>query len=424
MQRAVRLQTRKNPASRAGLVKKAARKAAVPDTPRPVDPLDTDFYLLDELLTAKERAVRDKVRAFSDAEVVPVINEYWEKAQFPFALIPKIAKLGIAGATIKGYGCPGMSPLAAGLMAQELSRGDGSISTFFGVHSGLAMTSIAYLGNAAQRRRWLPPMARMEKIGAFALTEAQHGSDSLLLETSAVRKGEHWVINGEKKWIGNGSIADVLVVWARDAETDQVGAFLVERGSPGFRAEVMTGKIAKRAVWQAELTFKNVKVPLENRLAKSHSFKDTAKVLTATRSAVGWEAIGHALACYEAALAYAKEREQFGKPIASFQLVQSKLARMLSELTAMQLICFRLAQLSAEHKMTAAMASMAKMNNAKKARWIAASARDILGGVGILLENHVARHQADMEAVFTYEGTDSIQSLIIGKEITGSQAFA
>jgi len=317
-----------------------------------------------------------------------------------------------------------MSPLAAGLMAQELARGDGSVCTFFGVHSGLAMTSIAYLGNEAQRRRWLPAMARLEKIGAFALTEPDHGSDSLMLETSATRKGDNWVLNGQKKWIGNGSIADVVVVWARDAETEQVGGFLVERGAPGFRAEVMTGKTSKRAVWQAELTFKNVKVPLENRLAKSHSFEDTARVLTATRSAVGWEALGHALACYEAALAYAKEREQFGKPLASFQLVQSKLSRMLAELTAMQLICFRLAQLSAERKMTAAMASMAKMNNAKKARWIASSARDILGGVGILLENHVARHQADMEAVFTYEGTDSIQSLIIGKEITGSQAFA
>ena len=358
-----------------------------------------------------------------EAEVKPVINDYWEKAEFPFELIPKLAKLGVAGAGIKGYGCPGLSPLATGLLAMEIARGDGSVGTFFGVHSGLAMTSIAKLGSPAQRQKWLPPMARMEKIGAFALTEPAHGSDSLLLETSARRDGDSWVIDGGKKWIGNGSIADVLVVWARD-DDGKVGGFLVEKGTLGFSSEVMTGKIAKRAVWQAELRFEGVRVPLENRLARSNSFKDTGAVLTATRAGVAWEALGHALACYEAALAYATEREQFGKPLAKFQLVQAKLARMLTELTLMQLLCFRLAELSAEGRLTPAMASMGKMNNARKARWIAAQARDILGGVGILLENEVARHQADLEAVYTYEGTDHIQTLILGKEITGEQAFA
>jgi glutaryl-CoA dehydrogenase len=231
------------------------------------------------------------------------------------------------------------------------------------------------------------------------------------------------VLDGSKKWIGNGSFADLLVVWARD-EAGDVGGFIVERPVEGLKSEVITGKTAKRAVWQAELELKGVEVPFENRLAKSDSFKDTGKVLTATRYGVAWEALGHSLACYEAALAYAKDRDQFGKPLAGFQLVQDKLAWMLAEITAMQLICWRLSALAAERKITPGMASMAKMNNARKARWIAAQARDILGGNGILLENHVARHQADLEAVFTYEGTDSIQALIIGKEITGEQAFA
>jgi glutaryl-CoA dehydrogenase len=313
--------------------------------------------------------------------------------------------------------------MATGLVGMELARGDGSISTFYGVHSSLAMGSIAMLGSAAQKRRWLPAMAALEKIGAFALTEPDHGSDSLLLETSARRQGDHWVINGTKRWIGNGSFADLLVVWARDEEND-VGGFVVERPVKGLKSEVITGKTAKRAVWQAELEFKDVEVPLENRLAGSKTFRDTGRVLTATRYGVAWEALGHSLACYEAALDHSKNRTQFGKPLAGFQLVQDKLASMLTEITAMQLICWRLSVLAAEGKLTPGMASMAKMNNAGKARWIAAQARDILGGNGILLENHVARHQADVEAVFTYEGTDSIQALIIGKEITGEQAFA
>ena len=383
----------------------------------------TDFHLIDELLTPAEREIRDRVRHFSDHEVVPIINHYWEEAEFPFELIPKLAKLGIAGGTTKGYGCPGLSPMATGLIGMELSRGDGSVSTFYGVHSSLAMGSINMLGSAAQKKRWLPAMAAFEKIGAFALTEPDHGSDSLLLETSARQEGDHWVINGKKRWIGNGSFADVLVVWARDEENN-VGGFVVERPVKGLKSEVIKGKTAKRAVWQAELEFRNVQVPLENRLAHSRSFQDTGRVLTATRYGVAWEALGHSLACYEAALDYSKSRTQFGKPLAGFQLVQDKLASMLTEITAMQLICWRLSALAADGKLTPGMASMAKMNNAGKARWIAAQARDILGGNGILLENHVARHQADVEAVFTYEGTDSIQALIIGKEITGEQAFA
>jgi glutaryl-CoA dehydrogenase len=385
--------------------------------------LGTDFYLVDELLTPAERAIRNRVRRFSEREVLPIINDYWERAEFPFELVPKLAALGIAGGTARGYGCPGHSAVAMGLVGMELSRGDGSVSTFFGVHSGLAMGSIAKLGSPEQKARWLPAMAKLEKIGAFALTEPDHGSDSLSLETSAVRDGDHYVLNGSKRWIGNGSIADLVIVWARD-EKGGVGGFVVERPTPGYEARVMTGKLSKRAVWQAEITLENVRVPVANRLVRSRTFKDTGKVLTATRYGVAWEALGHALACYEAALTYAKERTQFGKPLAGFQLVQNRLAWMLAEITAMQLICHRLSVLAAKGKLTPGMASLAKMNNARKTRAIVAGAREILGGNGILLDYHVARHQADMEAVFTYEGTDSIQSLIIGKEITGEQAFA
>jgi glutaryl-CoA dehydrogenase len=382
-----------------------------------------DFYRIDDLLEPRERETRDRVRAFCEKEVVPIINDYWERAEFPFELLPKLAGLGIAGGTIQGYGCPGLSPLAAGLVSMELARADGSVCTFLGVHSGLAMQAVARLGSGEQRQRWLPAMARLEKIGAFALTEPRHGSDAVALETRARRDGDHFVLDGAKRWIGNASIADLVIVWARD-DAGKVGGFVVERGTPGLQASVMGGKTAKRAVWQAEITLDGVRVPAANRLAGANGFSDTAKVLTATRTGVAWEAVGHAMAAYEAALARARERVQFGSPIASFQLVQARLAKMLAEVTSMQLLCLRLAQLAAAGRMTEGMASLAKMNNAAKARRVVADARDLLGGNGILLENHVARHQADMEAVYTYEGTDSIQSLIIGREITGHSAFS
>jgi len=383
----------------------------------------TDFYLMDELLTQEERSIRDKVHAFCDNEVIPIINDYWEQAEFPFELIPKLAALNIAGGSIQGYGCPGMSVVASGLIALELARGDASICTFFGVHSGLAMSSIAILGSEEQKQRWLPAMARMEKIGAFALTEPTHGSDAVALETRAHRVGDEYVINGAKRWIGNASFADVVIIWARDDEGN-VGGFLVEKDTPGFEPKVMTGKVAKRAVWQAEITLTDVHVPVENRLAFSRSFKDTGRVLTATRSGVAWEAVGHAVAAYEIALAYAKQRLQFGKPLSSYQIIQNKLANMLANVTTMQLLCLRLGQLQSEGKMTDAMASLAKMNNARHAREVVAEAREMLGGNGILLDYHIARHHADIEAVFTYEGTDTIQSLIVGRDITGTQAFS
>jgi glutaryl-CoA dehydrogenase len=385
--------------------------------------LGTDYYLIEELLTDEEREVRDKVRAFADREVIPIINEYWDKAQFPFELVPKIAELNIAGTTIQGYGCPGISHVAAGLLAVEMARGDGSLNTFFGVHSGLAMSTIEILGSEEQKERWLPPMARMEKIGAFGLTEAAHGSDAVRLETTARREGDEYVIDGEKRWIGNASFADVTVIWARDEEDESVKGFLVEKGAEGVATEIITGKMGKRAVWQPDIKLEGVRVPAENKLGNADSFKDTAKVLTATRAMVAWEAIGHAVASYEAAVTYAKERVQFGKPIASFQIIQNKLANMLAEITSMQLLCLRLSQLQEAGKMTGGMASLAKMNNARKAKQVCSDARDIMGGNGLLLEYHVARHLSDMEIVYTYEGTDTIQSLIVGREITGIGAF-
>jgi glutaryl-CoA dehydrogenase len=382
----------------------------------------SDFYLLDEKLTAEERAVRDRLREFCAREVTPVINGYWERAEFPVELVPKIAALQLAGGTVEGYGCPGMTATAAGLVSMEWARADGSMGTFFGVHSNLAMQAIAMLGSEEQKQRWLPAMADLEAVGAFALTEPEHGSDAVHLETRARRDGDDYVLDGRKRWIGNGTIADVVIVWARD-EDGHVGGFLVEKGTPGYDATVMTGKTALRAVWQADIELRGARVPAENRLPGCRNFRDVAGVLARTRYTVAWRALGMATAAYEFALDYAQRREQFGRPIAAYQLVQDKLSRMVAEITGMQLLCLRLSELAQDGRLTAGMASLAKMNHAAKAREIVGHARDILGGNGILLENHVARHHADMEAIFTFEGTDSIQSLIVGRELTGISAI-
>lgn len=383
-----------------------------------------DYYLLDETLSEQERAIRDRVRAFADREVLPIINDYWDKAQFPFELVPKLAELGVAGTTIEGHGCPGMSRLGAGVVARELARADGSVNTFFGVHSGLAMGAIDMLGSEEQRREWLPPMAKLERIGAFGLTEPEHGSDSVSLETTARRDRGEYVLNGAKRWIGNASIADVTIIWARDGEGD-VGAYLVPKGTPGFDAgTVITGKIGKRAVWQAEIALSDVRIPLDYKLAHANTFDDATRVLNQTRGGAAWECVGHAMACLEAAISYAKERCQFGRQIAGFQLVQAKLATMQAATTSMQLVCFRLAELQESGAMTGPMASLAKLHNVRNAKLVCSEARDILGGNGLLLDYHVARHLTDLEIVDTYEGTDTIQSLIIGRDLTGVSAFS
>jgi glutaryl-CoA dehydrogenase len=384
--------------------------------------LGTDYFLIRDQLRDEEIDYLERTRAFVDEDVLPVAADYWERGDFPWALIEKMAPLAIVGDGIEGYGCPSMSPIACGLIHMELNRGDGSLGTFLGVQAGLAMRSIALLGSEEQKQRWLAPMARLEKIGAFALTEPDHGSDSAGLETTAHREGEEYVIDGAKRWIGNGTIADVIVVWAR-GDDGEVSGFLVEKDLPGLRTSVITGKASVRSVWQADMSLSGVRVAAENRLPGAHSFHDTGRVLAATRNACAWAALGHAVGAYEVALTYARERHQFGKPLTSFQLVQGQLVKMLADVTSMQLYCLRLGRLIEEGKMTDTIAALAKMNNTRRAREVIASARDVLGGNGILLDHHVMRHYTDIEAIYTYEGTESIQTLIVGRDITGVGAF-
>ena len=305
----------------------------------------------------------------------------------------------------------------------ELNRGDGSLGAFLAIQSGLVMQAIHLLGSEEQRRRWLPRMAALDAIGAFALTEPLHGSDAVALDSTARRDGDSYVLTGQKRWIGNASFADVVVVWARDAADDQVKGFLVEQGTPGFRADVITGKASVRAVWQTDITLADARIPAENLLPRAKTFKDAGRVLATSRNIVAWMSLGHAIAAYECALTYAEQREQFGEPLVGFQLIQDKLVSMLAEVTAMQLYCFRLARLIKDGRITDTIAALAKRNNARKAREVIGTARDILGGNGILLDYHVMRHMADIEALYTFEGTDSIQTLIVGRDITGEGAF-
>jgi glutaryl-CoA dehydrogenase len=385
--------------------------------------LSTDYFFLREQLTDDQLENLARVRLFVDDEVLPVIGGYWERAEMPWPLIRRLGELGIVGEDIRGYGCPGLDPIASGLIHMELNRGDGSLGTFLGVQAGLAMKSIAMLGAEEQKQRWLPGMARLEQLGAFALTEPDHGSDSVALATSARRDGDSYVLNGAKRWIGSGSVADVVVVWAR-GEDGQVHGFLVEKGTPGYEAEVIEGKGSLRAIWQAQISLEDVRVDAANRLPGANSFKDTARVLAGTRSSCAWAALGHAVAAYDTALTYAKRREQFGRPLCSFQIIQDRLVKMLAEVTGMQLYCLQIGRLAERDQLSDTIAGLAKLNNTRKARQICAEARDMLGGNGILLENHVIRHMADIEAIHTYEGTETMQTLIVGRDITGVGAFA
>ena len=392
--------------------------------------LGTDFFSVREQFTPEQWSAFTAVRRFADTEVIPVAGGYWDRAEMCWPLIRRLPELGIVGEDITGYGCAGLSPLACGLVTMELHRGDGSLGVVLGVHAGLAMRSIALCGSEEQKQRWLPAMARMEQLGAFALTEPAHGSDSVALETSARpvkgdgQAGGDWVLNGAKRWIGLGTVADLVVVWARDTGTGEVGAFVVERGSPGYHASVIEGKASLRSVCQADITLDNVRVPAANRLPGARSFKDAGRVLAATRSTCAWAALGHATAAYDAAVRYAGHRHQFGKPLASFQIIQQRLVTMLADLTAMQLYCMQIGRLAEAGRLTATVAGLAKMHNTRRARVLAADARDMLGGNGILLGNHVVRHMADLEAIHTFEGTETMQTLIVGRDITGIGAFA
>jgi glutaryl-CoA dehydrogenase len=386
--------------------------------------LATDHLLVREQISDEQWDYFMRTRRFVDDEVLPVINDYWERAELPWPLFVRLAELGVIGEDLQGYGCPGMSQLACGLVHMELHRGDGSLGTFLGVQSGLAMRAIHMLGSQSQRERWLPAMARLDATGAFALTEPDHGSDSVALETRARRLGDEYVLDGAKRWIGNGSIADVVVVWARDDADSAVKAFLIERGTPGFRAAPIEGKGAARAIWQADISLEGARIPVENRLPGAESFKDAGRVLVTTRSTCAWAALGHAVAAYDAALTYCGRREQFGRPLASFQVVQERLVKMLADVTAMQLYCMQLARLADAGRLSDTIAGLAKLHNTRKARGVIAEARDLLGGNGILLQHHVIRHLTDIEVIHTYEGTETIQALIVGRDITGHSAFA
>jgi glutaryl-CoA dehydrogenase len=386
---------------------------------------ETDYFLMKDQLTDQETEIIAKVRAFGEAEVLPVANDYWERGEFPFELIPKLAALNVVGDYNLGdCGCTPMSAVGAGLVTYELSRIDGSIATFFAVHLGLAMQSINILGSEEQRQRYLPAMARLEKIGAFALTEPEHGSDAVILEATAERHGDEWVLNGRKRWPGNAVWCDYIVVYARDTADNQVKAFVVEKDNPGYVATKIGGKLSLRMVQNADITLTDCRVSEDARLQNCNSFKDVGKVLAGTRNSVAWGSAGHAVAAYDIALNYAQRRKQFGRPIARTQIIQSMLVEMLGDLTAMQLYAIRMARLIDEGKVEETMAALAKYYCTVKGRNVCRLARDVLGGNGILLDFHVMRHLCDMEALVTYEGTAEIQSLIVGRHITGQSAFA
>ena len=371
----------------------------------------------------EDRVYWDRARSFVQDEVLPVIDGYWEHGEYPLHLLRRLGELDLLrdGITVEGF-AP-MSSMAAGLVNMEISRGDGSVATMIAVQGGLALRSVAECGSTAQKERWLPAIANGTEYAAFALTEPTHGSDSVALETTATRTEGGFLLNGEKKWIGNGSVGGVSVVWAR-GDDGQVHGYLVPQDSPGYTARKIEGKLALRAIWQAHIRLEDVFVPEENVLPGARTFKDTARVLLATRLGVAWSAVGHATACYETAVQYAKQRKQFGRPLAASQIVQERLARMLSELATMQLMVVQMTRLDEAETLTPEQASLVKYTCTRTARGIASNARDLLGGNGILLENRVARHLADIEAIHTYEGTETMQALIIGRGITGTSAFA
>ena len=385
---------------------------------------ESDFYSLELLLDPAGQQKLQQVREFMEKEIEPVINRYWTREEFPRELIPAIGQLGIVGLAYDGYGCAGGGNLIDGMVAMELARVDSSIATFFGVHSGLAMGSIYLCGSDEQKQRWLPAMARLEKIGAFGLTEPEVGSGAARgLTTTARRDGDEWVLNGQKKWIGNATFADYVVIWARDVEDNQVKGFVVEQPTPGFSTTKMRDKIALRVVQNAYITMEDARVPEANRLQNANSFRDTAAVLRLTRAGVAWMAVGCGRGAYEHALAYAKERQQFGRPIAGFQLVQDQLVRMLANVTASACLCVRLSQLQEAGTADDQHSALAKAFCTVRMRETVGLARELLGGNGILLEYHVGRFVADAEAIYSYEGTREMNTLIVGRAITGTGAF-
>ena len=383
-----------------------------------------DFYGFEATLVDADRELLAAVRAFMREHVQPVITHHWSRASFPFELIPTFAALGTSGLAYSGNGCGGRTPLIEGMVAMELARVDPSFATFNGVHGGLAMGSIHLCGSPEQKARWLPRMATMELIGAFGLTEPDVGSGaSGGLATTARRDGDTWVLDGAKSWIGNATFSDLTIIWARDVADTQVKGFVVENDTAGFSTEKMEDKIALRVVQNARITLVGVRVPDDQRLQQANSFADTAKVLKLTRAGVAWMAIGCAMGAYDNALAYSTRREQFGRPIAGFQLVQDLLVRMLGNITSSMALCVRLAQLQEQGAFRDEQSALAKAFCTVRMRETVGMARELMGGNGILLEHNVGRFVADAEAIYSYEGTREINTLIVGKAITGISAF-
>jgi glutaryl-CoA dehydrogenase len=381
-----------------------------------------DYIDIDSLLSDEEKMVRDTVREFVDDRVIPVIEHHNRNGTFPMDLVPQMAELGVFGANLpEEYGCANMNNVAYGLIMQELERGDSGVRSFASVQGALVMYPIFTFGTEDHRKHWLPKLARGEKIGCFGLTEPDHGSDPGGMKTKAVKDGNHYVLNGAKMWITNGTIADVAVVWAK--LDGVVRGFLVEKGTPGFSAPEMKGKFSLRASVTSELVLQDVRIPEANLLPKSDGLKSPLSCLTQARYGIAWGALGAAMACYESSVKYSKERIQFDKPIASFQLVQEKLAYMITEITKGQLLALQLGRLKDKGTMKFNHVSMAKRNNVYIALEIARMARDLHGANGIIDEYPIIRHMMNLESVKTYEGTHDIHTLIIGESVTGIPAY-
>ncbi len=382
---------------------------------------DLDFYHLDDLIGQDEKMARDAVRQFVQREVIPDVERHFANETFPLELIPRMAQLGIFGANIKGYGCAGMNNIAYGLIMQELEAADSGLRSFASVQSALAMYAIYSSGSEEQKQRYIPEMAKGKLIGCFGLTEPDHGSDPGGMETRARRDGDGWVLNGTKRWITNGSIADVAIVWAKVEEG--ITGFIVEKGTPGFTTSDIHGKFSMRASITSELVFEDVRLGKNNHLPEARGLRGPLSCLTQARYGIAWGALGAARSCYHCALDYVKSRKQFSRPLAGYQLVQRKLVDMLTEITKGQMVCLRLGQLKDSGKMRPEHVSFAKRNNVNAALEIARMARDMLGANGIVNEYPVIRHMMNLETVNTYEGTYDVQTLILGREITGESAF-
>ena len=399
-----------------------AKPTGKPDYSPPA--IDGDFYRIAAVLNDGERALLRRVREFTEGVVAPVIEDYWARDAFPFEIIPKMAEVGIGGVGYHGHGAAGGTWLLNGLVAMELARVDASVATFWGVHTGLSAGSIYLCGDETQKRRWLPAMMRFENIGSFGLTEPLVGSaTSGGMMTTCRREGDSWILNGQKKWIGNSTFAEINVIWAREEGSNHVKGFVVGKDNPGFSVEKIKTKMALRVVQNGLITLRDCRVGEADRLQNANSFKDTAKVLRMTRTGVAWFAVGCQMGAYEHALRYATERTQFGRPIGGFQLVQDLLVRMLGNVTSTQAMMLRLAQLQDEGVMRDEHASLAKAFCTVKCRETVGYARELLGGNGILLENHIGRFVADAEAIYSYEGTREMNTLIVGKSISGLSAF-